>query len=173
MKRPKEDRVRQYRLLSVVAVMLAGALWATEAATKSASLTFPNGKRIRVDLALTPQQQEIGLMFRTSLPKDYGMLFVFPSEQRLQFWMKNTWTDLDMIFIDKEKRITAVFRNVPRSFPETPESAVARRGADGQFVLELPAGTSVKLRLKAGDLLRFDVSSQQQGSSTRGGVDKK
>ena len=125
-------------------------------------MTFPSGKTIRVELAVTPQEHQIGLMFRTSLPKDYGMLFVFPGRQRLQFWMKNTWTDLDMIFIGEDKRITAIYRNVPRSFPETPEAAVARRSADGQYVLELAAGESVKYRLKRGDKLNFQTDADSR-----------
>ena len=145
------------RLLSVAALLLAGAVWAAPAKLKTAFVTFPSGKTIRVELALTPQEQQIGLMFRTSLPKDYGMLFVFPERQRLQFWMKNTWTDLDMIFIGEDKRITAIYRNVPRSYPETPEAAVARRSAEGRFVLELAAGESAKLRLKKGDKLSFQT----------------
>ena len=150
------------RLLSVSILLLAAAYCSAETLQKT-SLKFPNGKTIRVDLALTPREQEIGLMFRTSLPKNYGMLFVFPFEQRLNFWMKNTWTDLDMIFISQDKKINAIYTNVPRSYPETPESAVARRSADGQYVLELPAGESSKLALKKGDRLSFRSA----------GVDKK
>lgn len=142
------------RLLSVSILFFSAAFCSAETLQK-ASLKFPSGKTIRVDLALTPREQEIGLMFRTSLPKNYGMLFVFPSEQRLNFWMKNTWTNLDMIFISQDKKINAIYANVPRSYPETPESAVARRSADGQYVLELPAGESSKLALKKGDRLSF------------------
>ena len=145
-------------LLSAVLVVWVGAV-ASQAvgivAPKKTKLKFPNGKAISVDLALTPEEQETGLMFRTELPKDYGMLFVFAKQQPLQFWMKNTWVDLDMIFIDEKKRITVIYRKVPRSYPETPEGSVARRNGQGQYVLELPAGGSDRYHLKVGGHLSF------------------
>lgn len=124
---------------------------------QTAHLRFGGGKTITVDLALTSQEQELGLMFRNSLPKDYGMLFVFPSQRKLQFWMKNTWVDLDMIFADQKKRIVAIYRNVPRSFPETPEGSLARRDCEARYVLELPAGASDRYQLKEGQRLFFTV----------------
>ncbi|MBI4386878.1 MAG: DUF192 domain-containing protein [Elusimicrobia bacterium] len=124
----------------------------------TASLRFPDGKTITVDVARTPKTREIGLMFRDSLPADYGMLFVFSNEGGMQFWMKNTWVDLDMLFIDGKKRVTVIHENVPRSSPDTPEPNIARRGGVGQYVLELPAGAASKYGLKAGRALFFDVA---------------
>lgn len=121
-------------------------------------LRFPDGKTIQVDLAVTPDQREIGLMNRVKLPKDYGMLFVFPYEIRLEFWMKNTLVDLDIIFIDKTGRVTAVHPRVPRSTPETPDEKLARRSGLGQFVLELPSGAAARHKLKVGRFLRFKVT---------------
>ena len=123
-----------------------------------ARLKFPDGKTISVDLAATPLQREVGLMNRTKLPKDYGMLFVFPVEQGLQFWMKNTLVDLDMVFIDHEGRVTAFYPRVPRSELDTPEDKLARRSGLAQYVLELPAGAGARHKLKAGQKLRFAVA---------------
>lgn len=143
------------------------ALGIMAAESRTAKLGFPNGKTILVDLAQTPREQELGLMFRTELPKDYGMLFVFPHEEKLQFWMKNTWVNLDMIFMDKEKRISAIYHDVPRSYPETPEGSVARRGGQGQYVLELPAGASKRYRLKKGQKLTFVITSSGSPESLK------
>jgi uncharacterized membrane protein (UPF0127 family) len=129
---------------------------------QTAHLKFAGGKTITVDLAMTPQEQELGLMFRNSLPKDYGMLFVFPSQRKLQFWMKNTWVDLDMIFVDQGKKIIAIYQNVPRSYPETPEGSLARRDGEARYVLELPAGASDRYQLKKGQRLLFTVRDAQK-----------
>ncbi|MCX5789401.1 MAG: DUF192 domain-containing protein [Elusimicrobia bacterium] len=123
-----------------------------------ARLKFPDGKTISVDLAATPLQREVGLMNRTRLPKDYGMLFVFPVEQGLQFWMKNTLVDLDMVFIDHEGRVTAFYPRVPRSELDTPEDKLARRSGLAQYVLELPAGAGARHKLKVGQKLGFAVA---------------
>lgn len=122
------------------------------------TLRFPDGKAIEVELAVTPEQREIGLMNRFKLPNDYGMLFVFPTEQGLEFWMKNTFVDLDMVFIDKKGKVTAVHSRVPRSYPHTPDRELARRGGLGQYVLELPAGAARRRKLKVGQRLAFKIT---------------
>ncbi|MBI4347538.1 MAG: DUF192 domain-containing protein [Elusimicrobia bacterium] len=122
------------------------------------TLRFPDGKAIEVELAVTPEQREIGLMNRLKLPKDYGMLFVFPIEQGLEFWMKNTFVDLDMVFIDTRGKVTAVHPRVPRSYPHTPDEKLARRGGLGRYVLELPAGAAKRRKLKVGQTLKFKIT---------------
>ncbi|MBI4425919.1 MAG: DUF192 domain-containing protein [Elusimicrobia bacterium] len=142
------------------AVLLSAALAASHVAGPQQGLpklplTFPNGKTIQVDLAATPAAREIGLMHRRALPRDYGMLFAFPGEQELQFWMKNTLVDLDMVFLDKEGAITALHPRVPRSRVDAPEETLARRSGRGQYVLELPAGAAGRHKLRVGQRLRF------------------
>ncbi len=148
----------KWRWLAGIAMLMV-SVFAWSAQHKLTKVILPGNKILRVDLALTPQQHEVGLMFRTSLPKNYGMLFVFPTEQDLQFWMKNTWVDLDMVFLDNKKKITIIHRHVPRSYPETPDSMVARREGRGQYVLELPAGTASHYDLKEGQQLTFALPS--------------
>ena len=96
-------------------------------------------------------------MFRRSLPRDYGMLFVFPAEKPMQFWMKNTWVSLDIVFIDNDKRITRVHKRVRPSTAKTTDEEVARVGGPAQYVLELPAGAADRERLKERQALRFAV----------------
>ena len=121
-------------------------------------LRFPDGKSIQVELAVTPDQREIGLMNRTKLPKNYGMLFVFPLEMGLEFWMKNTLVDLDMVFIDHAGLVTAVHAKVPRSAPDTPDEKLARRFGRGRYVLELPSGAASRHKVKVGQTLHFKVT---------------
>lgn len=82
------------------------------------TLTCP-GKAIpfKVELAQTPYDLEKGLMFRTDLKEDEGMLFLFPKPVTTAMWMKNTPLSLDMIFCDEEGKILAIYENaVPYSF---------------------------------------------------------
>lgn len=124
----------------------------------SGTLELPSGKRLTVELARTAETRERGLMFRTELPADYGMLFVFGREQLLQFWMMNTFVDLDMVFLDDGFRITGIAERVPRSRRDTPPEQVARRSGWGRFVLELPAGAAARHGLAKGQSLRMEQS---------------
>jgi len=122
-------------------------------------LWFANGKKIMVEVADSPQDRERGLMFRKKLPRDYGMLFVFPQEQAgMQFWMKNTWVSLDIIFIGSDKKITRVHERVKPSTEKTSDQEVARVAGPAQYVLELPAGAAGKLGLKEGQAFKFNVA---------------
>ena len=58
---------------------------------------------VRVEIADSPEEQATGLMNRTALTEDRGMLFVFPGEEVRSFWMKNTPLPLDLVFIDADK----------------------------------------------------------------------
>ncbi len=125
----------------------------------TATIRFPDGFALTAELALTPESQERGLMFRTEMGEDRGMLFVFPSAAWVQFWMKNTWIDLDMAFIGDDRRITRVYHRVPRSYPGWPDAKVARVPGYGRYVLELARGVAKKHKLKAGDRLDFKLGS--------------
>ncbi|HEX4047489.1 MAG TPA: DUF192 domain-containing protein [Elusimicrobiota bacterium] len=126
-------------------------------ATK-ARLRFPGGASIRANVVDTPQSREIGMMCLTKLPRDYGMLFVFPQEMDLNFWMKNTLVSIDMVWIGADKRVTVVHPRMKKSTVDTPDDKVAVAGGRGQYVLELPAGAAARDKLKAGAKIGFDVS---------------
>ena len=113
-----------------------------------AALTMPDGSVVQAELALTPQTQERGLMFRETLADDAGMLFVFKEDGPRTFWMKNTYVSLDIVFLDGNMKVRNIFHRVPRSNPEQPEIEVARVSAPAKFVLELAAGKAKKCRLK-------------------------
>jgi uncharacterized membrane protein (UPF0127 family) len=61
-----------------------------------------------LEVAATEEAQEHGLMERDSMPADHGMIFVFPAERVLNFWMKNTRFDLDIVFVDGEGKVVSI-----------------------------------------------------------------
>ena len=69
-----------------------------------------------VEVARTPRQQEVGLMFRRSLPVDRGMLFIYPYQSIVKMWMKDTHIPLDMVFINSKGIVKKIVeRTVPFS----------------------------------------------------------
>lgn len=108
--------------------------------------------RFNVEMALTPAQQEIGLMLRPSVPADGGMLFDWGSPRTSIMWMKNTIASLDMLFINEDGSIrTIVERTIPHSL-----AAIDSRGPV-RATLELDAGTAARLNLRVGDKVRHRI----------------
>jgi uncharacterized membrane protein (UPF0127 family) len=104
-----------------------------------------------VELALTNEARERGLMYRTEVPAGTGMLFVFPEEAEHVFWMKNTLVSLDMIFLGGDRRIVGIVENAE------PRTLTSRDpGARSQYVLEVAAGTAFARGFHVGDLVDFE-----------------
>lgn len=110
-------------------------------------LTDAYGGKHAVDseVAATPQARTRGLMWRTQLPEGTGMVFIFPQQQPLTFWMKNTLIPLDMIFFDESLTIVGIEENAA---PRTLSSRGP--GVPAKYVLEVPGGWSGKIGLKPG-----------------------
>jgi uncharacterized membrane protein (UPF0127 family) len=110
------------------------------------------GRKIvfHVELALTPDEQARGLMYRTELAPDAGMLFVFDEAHEHPFWMKNTLVPLDMIFIGADRRIAGIVENAE---PQTLTERTVR--APSQYVLEIGGGLSQRLGIRAGQAVEI------------------
>ncbi|MBX7223228.1 MAG: DUF192 domain-containing protein [Blastocatellia bacterium] len=121
------------------------------------TVTLPDGKKLKVELARTPQEHEIGLMFRKALAPDRGMLFVYDKEGLHTFWMKNTLIDLDMVFIGADKRVTSVEANVSHTTAATPDTQIPRRSGRAQYILEISAGRAQALGIKPGTPVSFSL----------------
>lgn len=106
---------------------------------------------IRVELARTDSQRERGLMYRNHLEPDAGMLFIFDQDGPLTFWMKNTFIPLDIIFIDRDRRIVGIVENA------VPETETPRRVQGlSRYVLEIGGGLSRRLGIAAGGQVDFE-----------------
>lgn len=99
-----------------------------------------------VELALTEGEQSQGLMFRSQLDHNAGMLFLFARVTERAMWMKNTFIPLDMLFIDAKGYIRKIVeRTVPHS------ETVINSGVSIKAVLELSGGTAMRLGIRVGD----------------------
>src|SRR5690606_32059987 len=99
-----------------------------------------------VEIAETPEEQALGLMFRTELPDNRGMLFPHRTPRELTMWMRNTYIPLDMVFIRADG---TVHRIEERTEPFS-ERIIASEGPVSA-VLEIAGGAAARLGLKAGD----------------------
>jgi uncharacterized protein len=123
------------------------------AAAAAARVAIDTGERkvvFRVEVALTPEEHARGLMYRTRLATDAGMVFVFDQPQIQRFWMKNTLIPLDMIFIGADDRIVGVVENAA---PQTEDERLV--GAPSQYVLEIGGGLAARLGIHAGESVDF------------------
>ncbi len=99
-----------------------------------------------VEMAISPQQQETGLMFRPAVPANGGMLFDWGQVRDSTMWMKNTVASLDMLFINPDGTIRHIAENTtPRSLATIPS------GGSVRATLELAAGTAARLHIRVGD----------------------
>jgi uncharacterized protein len=126
---------------------------AAGAAVTAPTATIDTGQRqltFHLELAITPEEHQRGLMFRKQLATDAGMLFVSRVPHVHTFWMKNTLIPLDMIFIGADRRIVGIVENAE------PQTLIARSvPAPSQYVLEIGGGISAQLGIRAGQTVVF------------------
>jgi len=108
---------------------------------------LPSGKThvLTVELALSPAQRERGLMNRTELGPDHGMLFDFGQNREVMMWMKNTPLSLDMLFIDETGLITKIAART-KPFSEN----ILSSGGPVKYVLEINGGRAEALKIEPG-----------------------
>lgn len=125
---------------------------ACEAQPKVTVIT-KDGRQVgfQVEVADTPAKREMGLMYRTDLADDRGMIFLFPNESQQSFWMKNTPRPLDMIFIGRDRKIVGI---VEQATPFSLEPRTVE--GKSQFVFEINGGLSKRHGFTAGDSVQFD-----------------
>ncbi|GBR34483.1 hypothetical protein AA11826_1227 [Komagataeibacter oboediens DSM 11826] len=135
-----------------------------QAALPTVPLTITSADGVRhvftVEKAMTPREQQVGEMYRPSVPADGGMIFVWPFPRQSDMWMQHTQASLDIVFIGPDNRVSSIVENaVPLS--------LARISSHGRVraTLELQAGITEKLGIVVGD--RVDSVVLNTGSSPK------
>ena len=130
-----------------LSLALPMAACSRDASEEASAATIPltitskgQAHNFNVEVARTDAEQDRGLMFRTSLPADGGMIFPFAKPRIGSFWMKNTLIPLDMFFIRADGSIDRIAEN---TIPESLEPVVS--GGEVSAVLELAGGTAARL----------------------------
>ncbi|MEZ7847825.1 MAG: uncharacterized membrane protein (UPF0127 family) [Polaromonas sp.] len=133
-------------LLSTLALLGSAALFAQEAPQLNLQRTTLNAgmHQITAQVALTPQQRQIGLMHRKEMPQPEGMLFVFEEPSVQCFWMKNTLLPLTAAFVADDGSIV----NLVDMKPQTTDSHCSIKPV--RYVLEMNRGWFAKKGIKAG-----------------------
>lgn len=129
-----------------------------EAGTSHGRIATPDGKLLKVELALTDKAQVQGLSGRKkgSLKANEGMLFVYKSESSRSFWMPDTYFDLDIFFINKDFVITNIERNVPHHPGRKEPPAIPRtKSYKSKYVLEMDAASPLSKKLLVGHSLKW------------------
>jgi uncharacterized membrane protein (UPF0127 family) len=119
------------------------------------------GRTVKMQLAVRPEEQQRGLMFRKSLGSDEGMLFVFTNRQPMAFWMRNTTLPLDIGYLDSAGVLREIYPLHPLD-----ERSVASRSRELQFALEMNQGWFKQHGVKPGDQL--DLAALREGLKARG-----
>jgi|HubBroStandDraft_1064217.scaffolds.fasta_scaffold00296_11 uncharacterized membrane protein (UPF0127 family) len=147
---------RSMRKLRLLAVLAPLTLVAPSAPAQHGPVDFDKGdltiethagpKKFTVELATDEPHRAQGLMYRRRMAADAGMLFIYPHEQPMAMWMKDTVLPLDMVFIAADGRIRNIQeRAVPNSLAVIPSDGPVKAA------LELNAGTVERLGIKPGD----------------------
>lgn len=112
------------------------------------TLSIPEAKvQLEAEFVWKPQDSERGLMYRTSMPENHGMLFKLPRKDQT-FWMHNTCISLDMLFVEADGKIVGYLESVP-ILNDEPRSV----GLDSVYVLEMNAGWCKAHGVRAGQRL--------------------
>lgn len=147
-----DNRARYlFRIWWAVALLVVVQLLPSTAAhaldTISASV---KGHTLSLEVARTEAQRAQGLMYRREMARDAGMLFVFPTTEIHEFWMKNTPLSLDMIFLDEHKAVVGV---APNTIPYSTRRVLVINPS--RYVIEVNAGVAKKLGIELGTKVEF------------------
>lgn len=138
--------------ISLFFVLIIPSAFAKDFAKKKVSL---GGKTFVVEIAESPDQHERGLMFRTKMGEDEGMLFIFKNTETRFFWMKNTLIDLAIGYFDAEMKLIDI--KEMKSGKGVPDAALPSYASaqPAKYALEMNAGWFDKNKIKLGSKLKI------------------
>lgn len=110
-------------------------------------------QRFIVEIAKDEPTRRTGLMNRPSMPPDHGMIFVFPVQQPLGFWMDNTLIPLDIIYLDREGRVVSIHSMQPLDLRKVASAAPAK------YAIELNHGAAARTGLRPGDPVQIPAEA--------------
>lgn len=139
-------------------IVLFSTLLFAGSPAKTQKLQFANGVKLEVEVARSDAEREVGLMNRTEMKDNHGMLFEFPTPQRLSFWMKNTFIPLSIAYFDKDKVLQEIHDMKPQNLMEKEQDLRSYPSqCMCQYALEVNQGWFAKNKIKKGD--KFTLSS--------------
>ena len=144
-------------LFTLLALALVAGGCGNGSAGSGALPTVPmtlGSKTFTLEIANDTGEREKGLMRRDSMPADHGMIFVFPGEERLGFYMKNTRIPLDIIFVNANGVVVSIKQMRPYDISTTYADAPAK------WAIELNQGQAAAAGVKVGDQLSIPESAR-------------
>jgi uncharacterized membrane protein (UPF0127 family) len=118
-------------------------------------VTLPDGREIKAEVMINPVEMARGMMYRESLPRGRGMLFIHQKPAPYRYWMTNMKISLDIIFMDSDRKIVDIAADAPPCTAKPNECPVYGGFHYEQFILELAAGEAKRLGLHEGQTLSF------------------
>jgi uncharacterized membrane protein (UPF0127 family) len=119
------------------------------------TVKLPNGRVIRAEVEVDSTDMQKGMMFRDSLPRGRGMLFIHDKPGLYPYWMYQVRIPLDMLWMDASHRIVEVSADTPPCKTKASDCANYGGHRQAQFVLELGGGEARRLGVREGDTLDF------------------
>jgi uncharacterized membrane protein (UPF0127 family) len=149
--------MRFFPLLLLLALLAAGCGSSSESSYELGirSVKLPNGQIIRAEVEVTPIDMQKGMMFRDSLPRGRGMLFVHDKPGMYPYWMFQVKIPLDMLWMDASRNVVEISADTPPCKSKASECPNYGGHQDAQYVLELGGGEARRLGLRVGDTLEF------------------
>ena len=141
-----------FKILIIILVFVTNILFLNSKETINLSISSDDKiNNFKVEIAKTYEERSKGLMFRDYISDNMGMLFIFPNEDLISMWMKNTLFSLDILFISKNKIIVDLKKNAKKL-----SNSLITSKIKAKYVLEINSGLIDKYKINIGDELYFE-----------------